>query len=52
MLNEDELGTAEFGYCKTHNGACIEYTDEFLKRLVGTWAEFPQSVVDYAIDQW
>ena len=24
-LNEDELGTAEFGYCKTHKSACIGY---------------------------
>jgi len=24
-LNEDELRTAEFGYCKSHNSACIEY---------------------------
>ena len=27
-------------------------TDELWKRLVGTWAEFQQSVVDYAVDQW
>jgi len=25
MLIEDELRTAEFDYCKTHNSACIEY---------------------------
>jgi len=25
MLNEDELGTAELGYCKIQNSACIEY---------------------------
>jgi len=25
MLNEDELGTAELGYYKTHISACIEY---------------------------
>ena len=25
MLNEGELGTVEFGHCKTHNSACIEY---------------------------
>jgi len=26
--------------------------DELRKRLVATWAEFQQSVVDYAVDQW
>jgi len=25
MLNEHELGTAEFVYCKTHKSACIEH---------------------------
>ena len=28
------------------------YTDELRKRLVATWAEFQQSVVDYTVDQW
>ena len=27
-------------------------TDELQKRLVATWAEFQQSVVDDAVDQW
>jgi len=31
--------------------APIRNTDELRKRLV-TWAEFQQSVVDYAVDQW
>ena len=26
--------------------------DELWKRLVATWAEFQQSVVDDAVDQW
>jgi len=30
----------------------IRNTDELRKRLVATWAEFQQSVVDYAVDQW
>ena len=30
----------------------IHSTDELRKRLVATWAEFQQSVVDYAVDQW
>jgi len=30
----------------------IRNTDELQKRLVATWAEFQQSVVDYAVDQW
>ena len=30
----------------------IHDTDELRKRLVVTWAEFQQSVVDNAIDQW
>ena len=30
----------------------IHDTDELRKRLVATWAEFQQSVVDYAVDQW
>ena len=30
----------------------IRDTDEFRKRLVATWAEFQQSVVDDAVDQW
>jgi len=29
----------------------IRNTDELWKRLVATWAEFHQSVVDYAVDQ-
>ena len=42
-LNEDEVGTAEFGCCKS---ACIEYQSKLRKRLVATWAEFQQSVVE------
>jgi len=30
----------------------IRNTDELRKRLVATWAEFQQSVVDDAVDQW
>jgi len=30
----------------------IRDTDELRKRLAATWAEFHQSVVDYAVDQW
>jgi len=30
----------------------IRNTDELRKRVVATWAEFQQSVVDYAVDQW
>jgi len=30
----------------------IHDTDELRKRLVATWAEFQQSVVDDAVDQW
>jgi len=42
-LNEDKVGTAEFGYCKS---ACIEYQSKLRKRLVATWDEFQQSVVE------
>jgi len=42
--------SAEFGCCKS---ACIELpirdTDELQKRLVATWAEFQQSVVERII---
>jgi len=27
-------------------------TDELQKRLIATWAEFQQSMVDSAVDQW
>jgi len=30
----------------------LQDTDELRKRLVATWAEFQQSVVDVAVDQW
>jgi len=30
----------------------IRNTDELRKRLVVTWPEFQQSMVDYAVDQW
>ena len=30
----------------------VRDTDELWKRLVATWAEFQQSVVDYAVDLW
>ena len=33
----------------------IPYTDDRVaerQRLVATWAEFQQSVVDYTVDQW
>ena len=30
----------------------IRDTDELQKRLIATWAEFQQSVVDDAVDQW
>jgi len=30
----------------------IRNTDELRKRLVATWSEFQQSVVDDAVDQW
>ena len=30
----------------------IRYMDELRKRLVATWGEFQQSVVDEAVDQW
>jgi len=30
----------------------VRNTDELRKRLVATWAEFQQSVVDCAVDQW
>jgi len=33
-------------------GLPIRNTDELRKRLVATWAEFQQSVVDYTVDQW
>ena len=48
--------------CKMHNffvffmfyayRVLIRDTDELGKRLVATWAEFQQSVVDDAVDQW
>ena len=42
-LNENEVGTAEFGCCKS---VCIEYQSKLRKRLVAIWAEFQQSVVE------
>jgi len=33
-------------------GVPIRDTDKLGKRLVATWAEFQQSVVDDAVDQW
>ena len=33
-------------------GVRIRNTDELQKRLVATWAEFQQSVLDYPVDQW
>jgi len=42
-LNEDEVGTVEFGCCKC---ACIEYQSKLWKRLVATRAEFQQSAVE------
>ena len=30
----------------------IRNTDELRKSLVATWAEFQQTEVDYAVDQW
>jgi len=53
---EIDLNAVDYRVCVMLQGRVyrvpIRATDELLKRLVATWAEFQQSVVDDAVDQW